>query len=309
MRKIIACSTLVLFIFGGSSVAETDSYRPVQKLLDLSGLAWLGDDRFLAVHDAKNPDEPYRTRVSFLKTPTSLDGIMWLPLEVSFPGGASSDLESASRVPDEDLVLLVESNDDASTFRRVFLSRFSEDSVEVEASTEWTSFSDAYNVEATAVAKVEDGYLFLWAERNSGEASTKIQWSQMSLSPFEIGAPIGSVDFKLDDRFADVDGQPLYSRIVVGMDVDEAGSIYTVAAYDPEGTVKDPDNGPFRSAVIWIGSVNDTGVALLPNPEILGTVDGFKTESVVAVKRDDATWIFIGTDDENYGGTLRLLPF
>ncbi|HYN47229.1 MAG TPA: hypothetical protein VER83_00095, partial [Candidatus Nanopelagicales bacterium] len=42
-------------------------------LPDLSGLAWIEGDRFLAVHDAKYPDEADRPRVSLLRLPTGLD--------------------------------------------------------------------------------------------------------------------------------------------------------------------------------------------------------------------------------------------
>ena len=49
-------------------------------------------------------------------------------------------------------------------------------------------------------------------------------------------------------------------------------------------------------------------VALDPEPSLLGTVDGLKVESVALRELDGQTQLFIGTDDENYGGTLRRLP-
>jgi hypothetical protein len=94
---------------GVESRAHWGGFRPVQKLLDLSGLAWLDGDTFLAVHDAKNPDENTRVRVSLLVLPRSLEGLLWRPLRPHFPGGQSSDLESAARIPGTDKVLLVES--------------------------------------------------------------------------------------------------------------------------------------------------------------------------------------------------------
>ncbi len=45
-------------------------------LFDLSGLAWLGDGQFLAVHDAKDPDELERPRVSLLTFPQGPEGLM-----------------------------------------------------------------------------------------------------------------------------------------------------------------------------------------------------------------------------------------
>jgi hypothetical protein len=130
----------------------------------------------------------------------------------------------------------------------------------------------------------------------------------MTLDPFTIGAPIGSAPFTLSEDLVDDDGTPLYSRPIVGMDIDSSGNLYVVAAYDPEGTVKNPDTGPFRSALFRVGKVSGDSVTLDESAEVLATSDGFKIESVSAVDRDGETWLLIGTDDENYGGTLRRLP-
>ena len=104
------------------------------------------------------------------------------------------------------------------------------------------------------------------------------------------------------------------NRPLVGMDVDSAGQIYIVAAFDAEAAgVPDPDNGPFASGVYRIGVVTEVGgvpaVRLFDSPELEGMMDGFKVESVMI--REDAEHgfqIFIRLDDENYGATLRLLP-
>ena len=91
------------------------------------------------------------------------------------------------------------------------------------------------------------------------------------------------------------------------MDVDSQGQIYTVAAFDPEGTVANPDNGPFRSAVLKIGQVTPTGIVLDAEPTILAMVDGLKIESVAVRENGNGVEVFIGTDDENFGGVLRQL--
>lgn len=283
-------------------------FRPVQRLLDLSGLAWIGGDTFLAVHDAKNPDELRRVRVSLLMLPQSLEGLLWKPLRLRFPAGASSDLESAARIPGTDDVLLVESGDDAGAFQRIFLAEVDDHRVNVTGEVEWGSFTSVFNVEATAVAEIDASWLFIWAERASGEQSTEIRWSELILDPFTIGPELGSATFQLPGDLVDADGNPLYSRPVVGMEVDEDGRIYSVAAFDPEGTVEDPDDGPFRGAVFEIGRVAGGTVELDPDPTLLGTVDAFKLESIASREVDGSIELFVGTDDENYGGTLRQLP-
>lgn len=283
-------------------------FHPVQRLLDLSGLAWVDGDIFLAVHDAKNPEELRRVRVSLLMLPQSLEGLLWKPLRVRFPGGPSSDLESAARIPGTDHVLLVESGDNASSFQRIFLAEVVRNRVAVTDVIEWSSFTDVFNVEATAVAETETGYLFIWAERASGKQSTDIEWAELTLDPFAIGPRLSSARFELPDNLVDADGNPLYSRPVVGMEVDGAGRIHIVAAFDPEGTVENPDDGPFRGAVFEIGRVAGGTVELDSEPTLLATVDGFKLESIASRDVDGGIELFVGTDDENYGGTLRPLP-
>ena len=51
-----------------SPVEEIPRVAPGRAALlpDVSGLAWLGGDRFLAVHDAKVPEEAHLPRVSLL---------------------------------------------------------------------------------------------------------------------------------------------------------------------------------------------------------------------------------------------------
>jgi hypothetical protein len=272
-------------------------FRRVQRLLDLSGLAWMGGDIFLAVHDAKFPDERSRVRVSLLKLPSSLKGILWKPLRPRFPGGKSNDLESASRIPGTQMVLLVESADDASDFERIFLAERIRNRVKVLGALDWGSFTNVFNVEGTAVAETDDGYVFLWAERAHGDPNTVIKWTDLTLQPFAIGSSgvISSVPFPLPDD--------VYTRALVAMDVDDTGQIYIATAFDP-----DSDNGPYRSAVFKIGQVLDGEVVLDPEPALQATMDGLKVEAVAVRSHEGETELFIGTDDENYGGTLRLLP-
>ena len=162
---------------------------------------------------------------------------------------------------------------------------------------------------ATAIAATDEisSYLFIWAERASGEQSTEIRWAELTLDPFAIAPEVSSATFELSDNLVDADGNPLYNRPVVGMEVDRAGRIYIVAAFDPEGTVENPDNGPFRGAAFEICRVTGGTVELTPEPTLLATVDGFKLESIASRAVNGGIEFFVGTDDENYGGTLRLL--
>jgi hypothetical protein len=126
-----------------------------------------------------------------------------------------------------------------------------------------------------------------------------VHWTDLGLDPFAIGASgvTGSALFTLPDELAG-----LYNRPLVGIDVDSQGQVYAVTAFDP-----DEDSGPFRSAVMVIGRVENGGVELDPVPTVVGTLDGLKVESVAIRDDGDSVEVFVGTDDEYYGGTLRQL--
>ena len=126
--------TPVLFIgvaCGDDQAEKASKSAPADQvastLFDLSGLAWLGEGQFLAVHDAKDPDELERPRVSLLTFPQGPQGLMWKEAVIDWPTdlGPSSDLESASTIPGTQDVLFAESGDDAHedpAFQRIFLA-------------------------------------------------------------------------------------------------------------------------------------------------------------------------------------------
>lgn len=299
------CALLVLLsVMSIQAPATADGggkkgFGPVQKLLDVSGLVWVGGDTFLAVHDAKIRKERKLTRVSLIQLPQSLDGLQWKPLKPRFPGRPSNDLESASRVPGTRKVLLVESGDDHSAHDRIFLARAGKRNVRIVDATHWSTFYDAGNIEATAVARTEDGLLFIWAERAQGESSTSVLWTDLELRPFRIGqsGEIGHANFALTDELA-----ALYNRPLVGLDLTPDGEIYGVAAMD-----SDFDDGPWRSAIMRIGRLDGASIEIDEEPTVVGYVDGLKIESVALRPGDDGLEVFFGTDDEYYGGTLRQM--
>jgi hypothetical protein len=319
LTPLVVVALAVILVLAGIVPAGADD-RPRakqsnRKLLDLSGLVWIEDDLFLAVSDAKRPDENELTRVSLLTLASSLDGIGFHPLSPRFPGGLSSDFESAAGIPGSKKLLLVESSDGGGKYQRIFLAkvvgkRIGKKRLRILDKVRWRSFTGVLNVETSAVAETDtgSGLIFIWAERNSGKQFTEIKWADLNLHPFEIGRNgVKSVTFTLPGDLVDEAGNPLYSRSIVGMDVDSQGNVYTVAAFDPEGHVDDPDGGPFRSAVLKIAKVIAGDVVLDAEPTVQAFVDGFKVESVAVRENGNGVELFIGTDDEYYGGTLRPL--
>lgn len=314
-RVCVAAALIGVAVVGAGCAANRDArgFRHAVDLPDLSGLAWVGGDRFVAVHDAKAKDEADRPRVSLLELPESLDGVRWKSAQVSWRGSISDDLESAAAIPGTDRVLLVESGDSGKGTTRLFVAQVRGDRVDVVNEAPWPH--SICNVESTAVGRVGDGFVFLFAERNQPDAScrpanedsTVIYWASFDPDSLQFGsfssAPVQSPDPENTNR------------PIVGLDVGRDGSVYAVAAFDPETAgMPDPDNGPFRSSVWVIGRIEaaQDGVRFVGAPaRLVGAVDGFKVESV-SLRPDPhhagREQVFIGTDDENYGGVLRMLP-
>jgi len=98
--------------------------------------------------------------------------------------------------------------------------------------------------------------------------------------------------------------EPPDGRPASGMDIDKWGNIYVSSAYDPG------DLGPFDSAVYRAATVREggrIGASLRPvePPQELARSSGLKVEGVGLVAGSFP--IFIGDDDEDYGGLLRQL--
>ena len=75
-----------------------------------------------------------------------------------------------------------------------------------------------------------------------------------------------------------------------------------------EGMSFTPDNGPFRSVIYRIGSINTDGIVLDADPTTIAVLDDLKVESVAVREHKGTREILVGTDDENYGGVLCVIP-
>jgi hypothetical protein len=313
IREIVAlCAALAVAgcatrpVGTSSGGTDADATTRASLLPDVSGLAWIGGDRFLAVHDAKFPDEANFPRVSLLDRPVDLAGIRWSPVAVEFPGNPASDLESVARVPGVDgrpRVLVVESTEEVAEkpfSRRIFLLEVTAESVVVLDHTDWPI--PTRNVEGVAVSEAGGSLVFLFAERAHGEGSSEIRWAEMTLEPLAFGP------FRSAGAFASPGPTGPIARPVSALEVDAGGAIYAASAEDP-----DDDSGPFRSAVYRIGRVIATAgrpaVELDAQPTLLGRLDGLKVESLAAREMPgEPLQLWVGVDDENYGGTMRPLP-
>jgi hypothetical protein len=285
------------------------------QLLDISGVSWIEDDVFVVVHDGKSDEiEGEWPRVSLLLLPADTSeppafereapgGIYFQNLDVDWPSAAPNDLESIARIPGTRQLLLVESGDGCkSDFQRIFLTSLGpEYELTVDEVAHWpqseTCAYGVFNVEATAVFQLGDRYFFVYAERAEGQPYTKIRWAQMQLNPMRFG------EFSSVRYAARVRGEGV--RPIVALDVDAAGNVYAATAYDSGF-----DNGPFRSWASRIGQFRRTpggDARFIPSGAFadIATQDGYKIEGVAVRPGDGAVAVFAGTDDENYGATLR----
>jgi hypothetical protein len=265
---------------------------------DLSGLAWVKGDLFIGVHDTKNKGEKSdlsQPRVSLLQLPTGKNPLTWQVLAVDWPKpwGLSNDLESITSIAETNLFLLAESGE-KKPFQRLFLLSYNQQKVKIIEQINWPTAVE--NVEAIAISKQGDGYLFIYAERADSQASTDIRWTNITFNPLKFGE-FQSITFR--SPF----GSGENIRPISDLAVDNQGNIYISSAYDPDSA------GAFRSAVYCIGNITDENTLFIAsNPQKIGEIDGAKVEAVTTRKSPQGKIeVFFGTDDENYGGFMRSL--
>lgn len=276
---------------------------PAAALPGVSGLAWVEDDLFLAVHDAKRSKKQADwPRVSLIRLPRSAnEGVSWEPLALEFPGeaGPANDLESAARVPGGRGFLLAESGPRKGFAPRIFFAVYGEGGLRVQSFAPWPE--EIENVEAIAVGEAGGELVFLYAERAAGGSSTEIRWAGLELDPPGFG-PFRGV------TYSGAGGAEKNTRLVSGMALDGDGSIYAASARDTGD-----DGGPFGGTVQRIGRVtadeNGRPVVELDEGKSIANLDGLKVEAIaVREAAEGGGQLFVGTDDENYGGIIRPLP-
>ncbi|MDM4721502.1 hypothetical protein QTQ03_18590 [Micromonospora sp. WMMA1363] len=277
---------------------------------EFSGIAWLATEEsedvsqevFLVCHDTRDNDEERDLpRLSIVRTPVDPNGIIVEELFVDFPD-VPNDLESIARLPGRNEALLAESNADGDDpDPTIYLARWDDDfDVEIVNAVPWPETPEPLvNVEATAVATIRGRDYFLYAERAEGSDTTTINMTRLLVTEdgeIRFGQRWTSVPFTAP--------VPPGARPASGMDIDARGNIYVSSAYDPG------DLGPFDSAVYRAAQVRaggPLGARLLPvePPQQLARSSGLKVEGVGLVA--GSLPIFIGDDDEDYGGLLRQL--
>jgi len=267
---------------GAVAAPETKPLPP------LSGLACLPDGSFLAVVDTKSnapAEAPRVIRVSLLGQDAT-----WEPIQIAWPDpdGTSNDLESVAAVPGTDSFLIVE-----SSFREGRYGRILQITLGGEVLRTGHLPTNVTNIEGTAVVRTLHGLVFLFGEREDGT----IRWADLDLSGDEIRyTEKGSV------RFQVADPQGTNHRQLSTLEADLAGRLFTASTIDPG------EQGPFQSVVWEIGQVGDQ-LSILGNPRRIADVPDAKVEALAFCRgADGREQLFLGSDDEDFGGSLRPVP-
>jgi hypothetical protein len=277
------------------------------RLPDLSGLAAVADDVFLAVHDSKETERG-RPRISLIRTTKERTILSWTPLETSFPGGTANDIESISNIPElpgysgPKRYILAESSEGQKKngfYRRIFLAAFDKEKLKILAAIRWPE--KTHNVEAIAVARIGEKHILIYAERGHGKEHAEVRYADLSLEPFVVG------EFKSAGVFSVPGFVGKNVRPITAMDVGASGEIYAAAAEDPQG-----DEGPFRSVISRIGKVNlnnGSDIALYSRAIPISVLEGTKVEGLlVCGTQDKDLELIASSDNERFGGSLNQIP-
>ncbi|MFM7382508.1 MAG: hypothetical protein ACKO1W_05580 [Microcystaceae cyanobacterium] len=280
--------------------AQSPKPESLLNLPNLSGLTWLEGGQFLSVHDSK--DKQGKKPAISLLTITDKQAT-WQPLTLNWEKlgaktDAPSDLESMTRIPRSNYLIAAESGYEQTAQGRLFLLEWKQDALIPIAVINWPK--NIRNIEGIAATELQGKTYLLYGERVGKEGTTELCWSTLSLQPFRLG------DCNLV-RYPSPDPHPQF-RAISDLALDDQGNLYQASAYDP-----DQDNGPFASSVWQVGifQLGEDGkptIKPLAKPKPLAEIRGYKVEALTLRQTPKGQQVWIGTDDENFGGTIRLLP-
>ncbi|MDN5370741.1 MAG: hypothetical protein PWP74_2049 [Shewanella sp.] len=280
--------------------------------LGFSGMAQMDANSYLVVQD-KKVDEP-GSRLGVLQVKP--DGVLnYTPLTISDwkdQDGQSSDLESVCHLPGQtNEYLLAESGYWDGKFGRIFQVAVSGDVAIVKQVYHVPKIVaggkgiHGDNFEGMACIAQGDSVLVVLGERGGNKrykrgylrlgvldtAAGQLSWQQYADHPVEITAPKTDANKK---------------RTISDLYLDKQGVIWAVATEDGG------DQGPFRSVIYQAATVSGPAeqlkVTAVRYSKAQWIVDGFKVESLAGPAANvPNSYMSIGTEDENYGGSWRPL--
>ncbi|MFD7662426.1 hypothetical protein [Streptomyces sp. NPDC059788] len=153
------------------------------------------------------------------------------------------------------------------------------------------------NYEGFALSAQRHGLVAVWADRGEDSRPGTLHAARLDLARHTFGAPVTAA-FRAPYPAADV-------RHISDVVVSPSGALKVSSASDSG------DDGPFDSAVYDAGkvTVDRQGAVRLSvrrAPEPLGRYTGHKIEALACLPHSRRA--VLGTDDENAGGAVRVVP-
>ncbi|WVN41525.1 hypothetical protein AOB54_08575 [beta proteobacterium MWH-UniP1] len=267
----------------------------------ISGLASLGQNNFLTVHDTKYaPTDRQGIWFGLLSYPDEHlnKRFLWSPLHVDWGhlDQLPSDLEFAINIPNTNFILVGESGSSGSNHSRLFVFRNVGQNIKVETIVNWPS--KVFNIEGASVCEVNGVYWFIFAERSTKRNEIQLGYAQLSIDTFGFS----KVQFLAIPYHVTLKKG---HRAVSDLICTPSGLLIAASADDPGN-----EAGPFYSQLRVLGKFLWT-----PNGPIIDTsfsrhlaqIAGFKIEALSLLQHKSETILLFGTDDESFGGTVRTL--
>lgn len=271
---------------------------------DISGIAPVGIDTYLVVHDAKG-HKPKSPRIGLVKINRDKEKLKYVPLAFTNPPNPiTSDLEAICRLPGADEFLITESNYWKGDYGRIFHIKLNGDKVSVLKSIQLPDIDDDFEGMACA-AKSGGDVLVILGQRGGENSGTDIAARSGALR-FANYNP-SKLTFAMTDKIMPIHAPNIWKdndlREITGLSIGADNTLWASAAID-----RDKDLGPFRSLIYNLGTVYPN--ALTPVIETrahnIWVMDGIKIEAVTSGL--DGKSPSYGSEDEKLGGIWRELP-
>jgi len=272
---------------------------------DISGIAPMGADTYLVVHDAKahKVDKP---RIGIVKINRETEKLKYKALAFSNgPDPITSDLEAICRLPDRPKeFLIMESGYWEGKYGRIFHIEIADKMVNLIHSEQLPDIEDDF--EGMACAEKSDGTVFVILGQRGGEKTSADISARKGALRFANYNPISHA-FTTPGTPVLIHAPNIWRdnalREITGLSLGADGTLWASAAID-----LDQDLGPFRSLVYGLGKIYPNA----QNPFIASTthkvwvMDGMKIEAVTS--GFDGKSPSYGSEDEKLGGIWRELP-
>ncbi|MHA3775584.1 hypothetical protein ACXR0O_29050 [Verrucomicrobiota bacterium sgz303538] len=265
--------------------SRTSDWRPVP-LAGVSGLAQAGDERWIAISDAKREGE---ARAALVQQPAK--GIVQTHA-LHWSGSEPIDAEAISRLPGTaDRFVVVTSKGEW------FVVRLVDGTVRVMKRGTLPGQNAIKELEGFNLTQIGDKHVAVWGNRGSDKEPGRLFWSTYEAKQDRLSfGTVQSAEIRLP-------WPKKHVRHMSDLRLDSDGRLLVSSASDPG------DEGPFASAVWEAGKFEIIGnsPAWRPLAEPIQLFrsgpDGHKIE---AISSDASGRLVVGSDDEAQGSAIRL---